>query len=220
MVFLNFNSEIVKTIKLRSTKLVDYGKRKEISASAKQRIRLWLQPRRYQYITISMVTISWAPTVSHLLDGANMVVKMSDNRAPGLSRSKSDLMIISLPADKRFMVEVPMTISVPTAEVSKGLPIGLSVVLNSSRARSGVEIGTLKVSASLLGEKSSVQTTVQKPIVSYPNEQSGIDDNIYWLGMQPQTSHDGTISDLIEKYLNGSGTLESLASAMRTFMRG
>ncbi|DBA36872.1 TPA_asm: P3 [Cuscuta gammacytorhabdovirus 2] len=214
MMFVNFSSDIVSKIKLRSTKLVDYGKRREMTASLKQRIQLWLQPRGYRYVTISMVTIMWNPTVSHLLNDTKLVIKLSDNRAPGVSRGKSDLVIVSLPADKRFTITIPMTMSVPTAEMVRGIPLGISAIISSNRAKSGIEIGCFKITASVLGEKCAGITTVSKPEITYEEEEIGKNCEQYWLGMNQQLAKEGPILSLIENYLAGSGTLETLTMAI------
>jgi len=219
MVSINFSSDIVSKVRLRSMKVVDYGKRRELSASMKQRLKLWLQPKSYKYITITAVTIMWAPTISHLLENTRMVIKMSDNRSPGMSRNKSDLMIISLPADKRFSVEIPLAISVPTIELSKGLPISFSIVLSSGQAKTGIEIGTFKISASVLGEKASTITVVNEPVVSYDDDRLNVDCETYWFGKKSEASKEGPMSVLIDSYLRGSGTMESLASAMCDLMK-
>ncbi|DBA36913.1 TPA_asm: P3 [Lupinus gammacytorhabdovirus 1] len=211
---INFNTEIVNKIKLKSAKIVNYGEKQELATSLKQRIHLWMQPKNYRYITITRVTIQWAPTVSHLMGSATLTIKLSDSRSSRISRARGDLAIFSLAAKDRFTIDIPTAITVPRKELTNGLPLSISLVLSSLSAKSQVEIGSLEICASVIGEKYAVPTKIDKPVITVESGEEVKERADYWLGMDRLPTQNETIQRMIENYLAGSGTLESLTDSI------
>ncbi|DBA36892.1 TPA_asm: P3 [Fraxinus gammacytorhabdovirus 2] len=213
MFITNLSVQIKSSLKLKKYKISNYGQAGEFKATDwKTRVYLINPPKKNKYAEICSMNISWVPTLSHLLEGCAITLRIKDRRGNSNNSQSNELLLLRKDASVAWDLNIPCSLSIPINELSSGLPLSFDIDVSSNQVKSGHEMGVLKISANVLSSRDVTPFSIGTPSFRYNKKTDIPGDIITWKGMTIPSDNNGTSSMIaaVSRYLDGNMTLTEL----------
>ncbi|DBA36908.1 TPA_asm: P3 [Lonas gammacytorhabdovirus 1] len=224
MVFLaNLPLLIKSKLVVKQNKTQGFGKNGEIHGNRwKTRVYMVTKPTKMKYVEVRSISLSWSPTVAHMLSGNQISIKVHDSRGTSGANTSERLLTINKSADTSWELSTPCSITFPMREISDGFPLSVDVDISAANIKADTEIGVLTISLSISSCKAVEKFFMGPAKFKYSDDRVDSIDSITWKGMKENHRDAKEITDdsitrvsaIVTRYLNGAITSNEMVSLL------